>query len=221
MNDYQKYIHLSKYSRFRDSLGRRETWEETVDRYTQFFKDYLRDKISDVDRINTTLQKVGEDIKCFKVAPSMRALMTAGPALAREHACAYNCAAIAVDSPRVFDETFYLLLSGAGVGFSVERQFINKLPTIADELYPSDTVIVVHDSKLGWAKALKELIYLLYNGSIPKIDYSKLRPAGARLKTTGGRASGPQALELLCKRVIRIFQNAAGRKLNSLECPLS
>ena len=209
MNNFQKYIHLSKYARFRDALGRRETWEETVERYVNFFKDMVDDQTS---------KEIAKAIYNMDVMPSMRAMMTAGRALKRDHLAAYNCAAIAVNSPRVFDEVFFILMNGGGVGFSVERQFINQLPEVAEHLYDSETTIVVHDSKGGWAKALKELIALLYNGDIPKWDMSNVRPAGERLKTFGGRASGPEPLDLLFRKTVALFKRAAGRKLNSLEC---
>lgn len=190
MNDYQKYIHVSKYARYRDSLGRRETWPETVDRYISFWQERNRmgTGIGDAIYDPSVLEEIRSAILNMEVMPSMRAMMTAGRALDRCNLAAYNCAAIAVDHPRVFDEVFYILLNGAGVGFSVERQFINKLPIIAENFYESDTTIVVGDSKEMWAKALKELIALLYNGDIPKWDMSAVRPAGARLKTFGGRA---------------------------------
>jgi ribonucleoside-diphosphate reductase alpha chain len=152
-----------------------------------------------------------------KIMPSMRALMTAGPALDRDHIAAYNCSFIAVDSPRAFDEAMYILMNGTGVGFSVEQKYINALPVVAEELYKTDTVIVVDDSKLGWAKSYKELIALLYQGQIPKWDLTKVRPAGARLKTFGGRASGPDPLDALFRFTIDIFRNSAGRRIKSIE----
>jgi len=218
MNDYQKYIHLSKYARYRDTLGRRETWPETVRRYCTF----LEERVSQVAGLDVSLLndlcKVEDAILNLQVMPSMRAMMTAGRALKRDHLAAYNCAAIAVNNPRVFDEVFFILMNGGGVGFSVERQFINQLPEVAEHLYDSETTIVVHDSKGGWSKALKELIALLYNGDIPKWDTSSVRPAGERLKTFGGRASGPEPLGLLFRKTVALFKKAAGRKLNSLEC---
>lgn len=209
MDDYRTYIHLSKYARFRDKLGRRETWDETVQRYVDFFEDKLEEH---------EMQELYDAIYKMDVMPSMRAMMTAGKALARDHLAGYNCAAIAVDSPRVFDEVFFILMNGSGVGFSVERQFINKLPEVAERLFDTDTTIVVQDSKEGWAKALKELIALLYNGDVPKWDLSLVRPAGARLKTFGGRSSGPEPLDLLFRKTVQLFKRAAGRRLNSLEC---
>lgn len=212
MNQYQKYIHISKYARFRDKLKRRETWEETVRRYVDFF----RLDMSLIDR--KMADTLFEAIHDMHVMPSMRAMMTAGRALQRDHLAGYNCAAIAIDSPRCFDEIFFILMNGAGVGFSVERQFINKLPTVAEEMFSTDTTIHVGDSKEAWAKALKELIALLYNGDVPKWDLSGLRPAGARLKTFGGRSSGPEPLDLLFRKTVALFNKAVGRKLNSLEC---
>ncbi len=205
LTEYQKFIHKSRYARYLDSEGRRETWEETVQRYCDFWEKPLPNEVK-------------QAILNMEIMPSMRALMTAGRALARDNMAGYNCSFIAVDHVRSFDENLYVLLCGTGVGFSVERQFITKLPEVPDTLHETDTVINVRDSKIGWASALRELIALLYQGSIPKIDYSKIRPAGARLKTFGGRASGPDPLKKLFNQYIRIFKNAAGRKLTSIEC---
>lgn len=210
MNDYQKYIHLSKYARWIPDKNRRETWEETVDRYCAFIKPILNCK--------ETLSAIRAAIYNLEVMPSMRALMTAGPALAECNVVGYNCAGIAVDNPRVFDEIFYILMCGSGVGFSVERQYTNKLPEIAEDFYTTDTVIKVKDSRAGWAKAFKELISLLYTGNIPQVDVSLVRPAGARLKTMGGRASGPVPLVRLFEYTVQLFKKRAGRKLNSLDC---
>ena len=204
------YIHLSKYSRWLERENRRETWEETVDRLISFWSGRF-----DIEDIKEELKAA---IFNKEVMPSMRSLMTAGPALERDEVAGYNCAAIAIDNPRVFDEIFYLLMNGCGVGFSVERRYIDCLPTIAEELHPTDTVIKVKDSKIGWAKGLKELIALLYNGDVPSWDLSAVRPAGARLKVFGGRASGPIPLDKLFKYTVRLFKAAVGRKLNSLEC---
>jgi ribonucleoside-diphosphate reductase alpha chain len=206
----ETYIHLSKYSRWIQGQRRRETWPETVDRLINYWKDKVG--------FEEELEKIRLAILNKDVMPSMRSMMTAGPALDRDHAAAYNCAAISIDNPRVFDEIFYLLMCGSGVGFSVERQYTNKLPTVAEELHPTDTVIKVRDSKIGWAKGLKELIALLYNGDVPCWDLSAVRPAGARLKTFGGRASGPEPLDRLFHYTVALFKRAAGRKLNSLEC---
>ena len=213
ITEYQKLIHKSRYARYIDSLGRRETWEETVARYCDFMGDL-------VGRWPTHLT---DAIMNMEVMPSMRALMTADPetgsgALTRDNMAGYNCAYIAVDHIRVFDESLYVLLCGTGVGFSVERQFIDRLPEIAEEFHESETTIMVADSKIGWAKALRELTSLLYQGMIPNVDYSRVRPAGARLKTFGGRASGPDPLERLFGHYIHTFRNAKGRKLNSVEC---
>jgi len=211
LNDYQKYIHVSKYARFIDKLKRRETWKETVERYVYFFGT---EGLVDGD----TAYELFEAIYNMKVMPSMRAMMTAGKALKRDNLAGYNCAGIAIDHPRAFDEVFYILMNGSGVGFSVERQFITKMPVVSEDMHATDTTIVVQDSKEGWAKALKELIALLYNGDVPRWDLSLVRPAGARLKTFGGRSSGPEPLDLLFRKVVALFNRAVGRKLNSLEC---
>ncbi len=212
VNDINKcmedYIHISKYARWLESKKRRETWDETVRRYVSFFSKEL----------GIDLEFLFEAIKNKDVMPSMRALMTAGPALKRCNTVGFNCAGVAVDNPRVFDEHFYLLMGGAGLGFSVERQYINKMPEISEEMHDTDTTIVVNDSRAGWAKSFKELIALLYNGDVPKFDTSKIRKAGERLKTMGGRCSGPEPLEVLFRYTIRLFKNAMGRKLNSAEC---
>jgi ribonucleoside-triphosphate reductase (thioredoxin) len=214
---YQSYIHLSKYSRFIPELGRRETWPETVSRYFDFFTKDLKKKhnfdLSEDDR-----NLLEEAVLSLRVMPSMRALMTAGPALERDNIAGYNCSYVAIDRVAAFDEILYILMNGTGVGFSVERQYITKLPTVAEDFHKSDTVVPVGDSKLGWAKALKEIIALLYQGQIPSWDTSKVRKAGSVLKTFGGRASGPEPLEDLFVFLVDIFQNAAGRKLTSLEC---
>ncbi|NOR27629.1 MAG: ribonucleoside-triphosphate reductase [Lutibacter sp.] len=212
MDDYQKYIHISKYARFLDKEKRRETWEETVERYCSFFRNRLQ-----LENISFP-KEIKESILNLEVMPSMRALMTAGKALKRDNIAGYNCSACAINHQRVFDEAFYLLMCGSGFGFSVERQYINKLPTIDEEFFNSDTVIVVADSKIGWASSLRELISLLYSGKIPKYDVSKIREAGKRLKTFGGRSSGPLPLKNLFEFTIRLFKNAKGRKLNSIEC---
>lgn len=210
MNLYQQFIHKSRYARWIDEEGRRENWNETVSRYVKFFVDA---KLLDKE----TAKEVYSAIYNMEVMPSMRALMTAGPALAREHMAGYNCAFVACDSPRCFDETLYVLMNGTGVGFSVENKHISQLPGIAEKFTDTDTTIVVKDSKEGWAYALRELINLLYAGQIPKFDVSKVRPAGARLKTFGGRASGPEPLIELFNFTISKFRGAKGRKLNSLE----
>lgn len=214
---YQQFIHLSRYSRWLYEENRRETWAETVKRYFDFFEKHLLENYN----YELTAELRGElenAVLNLEVMPSMRALMTAGEALRRDNICSYNCSFIIVDNIRSFDEILYILLNGSGVGFSVERQFVSKLPEVPDELYDTDTTIIVSDSKLGWAKALKELISMLYVGQIPKWDLSRVRPAGSPLKTFGGRASGPDPLDALFKFVVRVFRGAVGRKLQSLEC---
>ena len=213
---YQEYIHLSRYARYRYEDGRRETWNETVDRYFDFFQDHLKTEC-DFSLTPRILNPLKEAVKNLEVMPSMRALMTAGEALKRENVAGYNCSYIVIDSLRSFDELLYVLMNGTGVGFSVERQYVNHLPTINEEFYETDTVIIVSDSKLGWAKAFRELIYLLAAGQIPQWNLSRVRPAGSPLKTFGGRASGPEPLEDLFHFCVEIFRNAAGRKLTSLE----
>ena len=214
---YQQFIHLSRYSRWLPEKERRETWGETVNRYFDFFTEHLNDthKFELSDSIRKELE---ESVLSLKVMPSMRCLMTAGEALKRENIAGYNCSYVAVDRPQAFDEILYILMNGTGVGFSVERQYVAELPRVADEFYDTDTEIVVSDSRVGWAKGFKELIGMLYVGQIPKWDLSKLRPAGAPLKTFGGRSSGPDPLDSLFKFCIDKFRGAAGRKLTSLEC---
>jgi ribonucleoside-triphosphate reductase len=210
---YQHFIHLSRYSRWLESENRRETWEETVARYFDFFDKHLGSKITKEHR-----KELETAVLNLEVMPSMRALMTAGPALERCNVAGYNCAFVAVNRVRAFDEILYVLMCGTGVGFSVENRFVYKLPTVAEEFFPSDTVIVVEDSKIGWAKAFKELISLLIVGQLPKWDVSKVRSKGARLKTFGGRASGPDPLVELFKFTSDTFRKAAGRKLTTIEC---
>jgi len=214
---YQEFIHLSRYSRWLPEKERRETWDETVARYFDFFTEHLKE-LHNYKLTKALRQELEEAVLSLRVMPSMRCLMTAGEALKRENIAGYNCSYIAVDRPSAFDEILYVLMNGTGVGFSVERQFVSQLPTIAEEFHPSDTVIVVADSKLGWAKALKELVGMLYIGQIPRWDLSKIRPAGAPLKTFGGRASGPEPLERLFEFCVTTFQHARGRKLSSIEC---
>jgi len=214
--ELQKYIHLSKYSRWVETENRRENWDETIDRYIDFWKDKFSDE-SD-PWFDNTIDSFGGRVRDYDVMPSMRVLMTAGKALERDEAAGFNCSAIAVTHARVFDECFYLLMNGCGFGFSVERQYIKKLPCIDEEFYESESIISVRDSKIGWATAFKELISMLYNGQIPKWDLSKIRPAGARLKTFGGRASGPEPLNRLFEFTVRLFRNAKGRQLRSIEC---
>ena len=213
---YQECIHLSRYSRWLPEKERRETWDETVARYFDFFTEHLK------ETVNFTLSKelrteLEQAVLGLRVMPSMRCIMTAGEALKRENIAGYNCSYVAVERPQAFDEILYILMTGTGVGFSVERQYVSQLPTIADEFFETDTTITVADSKLGWAKALKELIGMLYVGQIPRWDLSKVRPAGAPLKTFGGRASGPEPLESLMNFTVNVFKNAAGRKLSSIE----
>lgn len=205
----QEYVHKSRYARWIETKQRRETWEETVQRYV----DYFSNKFDSYPK-----QEVYDYIVALKDMPSMRALMTAGPALERDPMAGYNCAFVAIDDVRAFDEILYILMCGTGMGFSVERQFIANLPVVAETFINTDITIQVKDSKSGWANAFRELIALLYSGSIPKWDVSKVRPAGAKLKVFGGRASGPQPLIDLFKFAIDTFRTAAGRKLNSVEC---
>lgn len=211
MNDYEKYIHLSRYARYRDDLGRRETWEETVDRYITYFKGKF-------PRNRLPWEQLRQAILDREVMPSMRALMSAGPALEKDNVAGYNCAYLTVDTIRAFDETLYILMCGTGVGFSVEAQYTNKLPTVAEEFNETDTVIHVADSKTGWQKALREMLALLYNGQVPRWDVSELRPRGSRLATFGGRASGPEPLERLFRYAVEMFRGASGRKLSTIEC---
>jgi ribonucleoside-triphosphate reductase (thioredoxin) len=215
--EYQQYIHLSRYSRFNHEENRRETWSETVSRYFNFFDKHLQ-KQCDFIVPPEVRDMLEEAVLTLKVMPSMRCLMTAGPALEKENVAGYNCSFVAIDRVQTFDEILYILMNGVGVGFSVERQFVTKLPVIAEDFHTTETRIKVADSKIGWAKSLKELIALLYQGQIPGWDTSSVRPAGSILKTFGGRASGPEPLEDLFTFVVSTFVNAAGRKLTSLEC---
>ena len=209
---YQQYIHKSRYARYLPEKNRREHWNETVERYV----DYMFDKIKIEDE--KLKKEVYNAIYNLEVMPSMRALMTAGKALDRDNVAGYNCSYLPIDDPKAFDEAMCILMNGTGVGFSVERKYVNKLPEIPEQLYDCETLITVRDSKEGWAKALRMLIALLYTGEIPKWDISGLRPAGAPLKTFGGRSSGPEPLNELFKFIVRIFKHAHGRKLTSLEC---
>ena len=215
--DYQNFIALSRYARWKEEEQRRETWSETVCRYFDYMEKHLAEKheykISDA--LRTELE---EAVLNQSIMPSMRALMTSGPALDRCHVGGYNCSYVPVDSPRAFDETMYILMCGTGVGFSVERHNIEKLPMVAEDFYKTDTIIKVGDSRPGWAKSLKELIAMLYAGQIPAWDVSEVRPAGARLKTFGGRASGPQPLVELFDFCVEKFKRAAGRRLFPIEC---
>jgi ribonucleoside-triphosphate reductase (thioredoxin) len=209
MDQYQEFIHLSRYARFRDDLKRRETWAETVARYCDFFDS----KYPGIFPYVT----VYDAIYNLEVMPSMRALMSAGEALERDNMAGYNCSYVAVEDVRDFDEIMYILLCGTGVGFSVERQYVSKLPEVPEEQHETDSVIVVSDSKIGWASAFRELVSLLYAGKVPKWDVSKVRPAGSRLKVFGGRASGPEPLVDLFRFTVNLFGKALGRKLSSLE----
>ena len=211
MNQYQEFIHKSRYARWLPDEGRRETWEETVQRYVDFW--LKRKQITEAEG-----KKIYDAIYNLEVMPSMRCMMTAGEALDKDNVAGFNCSYLHIDSPRCFDELMYVLMCGTGVGFSVERNFINKLPVIAESFHKTDSVIVVADSKIGWASAFRELISLLYAGKIPKWDMHKVRPSGARLKTFGGRASGAEPLEALFSFCVGIFQKAQGRKLTSIEC---
>ena len=214
---YQEFIHLSRYSRWLQNKGRRETWTETVERYFLFFEEHLQEyhnfKLSKKEQ-----EELQEAVLSLRVMPSMRCLMSAGEALKRENIAGYNCSYVAISRVQAFDEILYILMNGTGVGFSVERQFISQLPQIAEDFHHTDSTILVADSKMGWAKALKELIGMLYVGQIPKWDLSKVRPAGSPLKVFGGRASGPEPLESLFNFCVGVFKGAAGRKLNSIEC---
>lgn len=217
MTPYQTYIAKSRYSRYLDDKGRREHWPETVNRYFDFMEGHLRKKHNYL--LPTELRKELQDaVTNLEVVPSMRAIMTAGDALDRQNVAGYNCSYLPVDDPKAFDEAMYILLCGTGVGFSVEEKYVNRLPEVPDHLFESNTVVVVKDSKEGWAKALRQIIALLYAGEVPKWDVSAVRPAGARLKTFGGRASGPEPLVELFRYTVAKFKAAAGRKLNSLEC---
>lgn len=214
---YQEFIHKSRYARWLWEENRRENWDETVARYFNFFDEHVKEMTGYTITAEERKQ-LEEAVLNLDIMPSMRCLMTAGEALKRENVSGYNCSYVAVDSPRSFDEILYVLMNGTGVGFSVESKYVDQLPVIPDELFPTDTTILVADSKLGWAKALKELIHLLYAGQIPKWDLSKVRPAGAPLKVFGGRASGPAPLNDLFNFAVASFKKAAGRRLNTLEC---
>ena len=216
MSPYQTYIAKSRYSRFLDDKGRREHWPETVNRYFDFMQKHLKEKHNFTMGAELREELQGA-VERLEVMPSMRSLMTSGEALERQNVAGYNCSYLPIDDPKAFDEAMYILLCGTGVGFSVEQKYVNKLPEVPDSLFESKTVVVVRDSKEGWAKALRQVIALLYAGEIPKWDVSAVRPAGARLKTFGGRASGPEPLNDLFKYAVAKFRGAAGRKLTSLE----
>jgi ribonucleoside-diphosphate reductase alpha chain len=216
-NPYENFIALSRYAKWVPEENRRENWQETVDRYFSFMLDHLFKEYS-YEPSAKLISELKQAVLDRNVMPSMRAVMTSGPALERDHVAGYNCSFVPVDSPRSFDETMYILMCGTGVGFSVEYKYINKLPAVPESLEKSTTVITVEDSKQGWAKAYRELLALLWSGQIPAIDVTKLRPAGARLKTMGGRSSGPQPLVNLFDFTIKIFKNAVGRNLKPIEC---
>ena len=215
--DYQKFIHQSRYARWKEEDSRRETWEETVSRYFDFMTDHLFDNF-DYTLPSSIRERLENKVLNLDIMPSMRALMTAGVALERCNVAGYNCSYLPVDNTRSFDECLYILMCGTGVGFSVESKYTTQLPVVSEALHNSDTVVIVSDSKEGWAKGYKELISLLYSGQIPKWDLSRLRPAGARLKTFGGRSSGPDPLDDLFRFTVDIFKKSAGRRLKSIEC---
>ena len=218
LNDYQTFIHRSRYSRYRDDLGRRETWEETVDRWITFWRNELISRGLGPEDIEDDLIDVRDAIYNLEVMPSMRSVMTAGPALERDNVAGYNCSYLPIEHPRCFDELMYILMCGTGVGFSVERQYTNKLPEVPEEFHDTGTTIKVSDSKIGWSSAFRELVSLLYAGKVPEWDVSRVRPSGARLHTFGGRASGPEPLVDLFSFTVRLFKRASGRKLTSAEC---
>ena len=211
MNSYEQYIFNSRYARWLDEEGRRETWEETVNRYLDFFES-RNPKI-----VKPIRKELFDAIHNLDVVPSMRAVMSAGKALERDNVAGYNCAYLACDNLRAWDEAAYILMCGTGVGYSVERQYVTQLPEIAEKMFDTDTVITVSDSKIGWAKAIRETVAMAYAGQIPQWDFSRIRPAGAKLKTMGGRASGPAPLEQMLKNIVGIIKGAAGRKLSSIE----
>ncbi len=217
LTPYNTFIAKSRYSRYLDDQGRREHWNETVKRYFDFMTKNLKEK-NNYDLTPELRAELEDAVVHLDVVPSMRAIMTAGAALERQNVAAFNCSYLPIDDPKAFDEAMYILLCGTGVGFSVEQQYVKQLPEVPDKLFDSETTIVVSDSKEGWAKSLRQLLALLYSGEVPKFDLSKVRPAGARLKTFGGRASGAKPLEDLFKFVISKFRNATGRRLSSLEC---
>ena len=217
MNKYSEFISKSRYSRYLPDLKRREHWDETVDRYFNFMFEHLDNKHGFVPT-QELKERLVNSVKNFDVMPSMRAIMTAGKALERDNTAGYNCSYLPIDDPKSFDEAMYILLCGTGVGFSVEAKYVNQLPEVPHQLFDSQTTVVVADSKEGWAKALRQIIALLYSGEVARYDLSKIRPAGTRLKTFGGRASGPGPLDELFRFVISKFRAAVGRKLSSLEC---
>lgn len=222
LNPYQQYIHKSRYARWLEDEGRREDFTETVDRYLDFMYNSLEEKFADrnLDGLRAFRPLIREEILALNVMPSMRAMMSAGSALARDNTCGYNCSYLPVDSLESFDEAMFILMCGTGVGFSVERQYVGKLPVVPENLTRDNSVvIVVEDSKEGWATALRTFLSLVFDkGIIPEVDTSKVRKKGERLKTFGGRASGPEPLEDLLRFCADVLLNAQGRKLNSIEC---
>lgn len=215
--DYQSFIHKSRYARWLDEEGRREDWSETVDRYFDYMSRWIEEKHG-VPVTKPELDELKEAVLNLEIMPSMRALMTAGKALERNHLAAFNCSYLPIDHPRAFDELLYILMCGTGVGFSVERNNVDKLPVVSDTFENTNICIKVEDSKEGWAKAFRELVTMLYGGHVPHWDLSALRPAGERLKTFGGRSSGPQPLNELFNFTVSIFRKAAGRRLYPIEC---
>jgi len=211
MDSYQEYIHKSRYARYLPKENRRESWDETVTRYVKYFVDQGKLDAATANELSVAIHN-------HEVMPSMRALMTAGEALDRDNVAGFNCSYMPIDHPRAFDEMMYILMCGTGVGFSVERQYVSKLPEVAEDMHPTETVIHVVDSKIGWAKAYRELISLLYSGHVPTWDVSGVRPAGSPLKTFGGRASGSEPLVDLFRFTVDVFRAAKGRKLSSIEC---
>jgi ribonucleoside-diphosphate reductase alpha chain len=214
MDSYQEYIAASRYARYQDDKGRRENWGETVDRYV----DYIFSRTPAIQENTKLKTEIRSAIFNLELMPSMRAMMTAGKSADRDNTCVYNCSYLPVDDPKAFDEAMHILLCGTGVGFSVESKYINRLPEVPEKLFDSEHTIVVHDSKEGWAKSLRLLLAHLWAGEIPRWNVESVRPAGARLKTFGGRASGPQPLVDLFEFAVALFKGAKGRKLNSLEC---
>jgi len=214
MDQYQEYIGMSRYARYQDDKGRRETWDETVGR----FVDYIFSRTPAITADSALKEELFTAIKNLELMPSMRAMMTAGKSADRDNTCVYNCSYLPIDDPKSFDEAMFILLCGTGVGFSVEAKYISQLPEVPDRLFDSEHTITVHDSKEGWAKSLRLLLANLWAGEIPKWNVESIRPAGARLKTFGGRASGPEPLVELFKFAVNLFKGAKGRRLNSLEC---
>ena len=217
MDSYSQFIAKSRYARYIESANKRETWKETAQRYMDFMVGHLESNVGHiVDPV--TKNKVQNAIENLEVVPSMRAIMTSGKALARDNVAGYNCSYLPIDDPKAFDEAAYILLCGCGVGFSCEQKYIEKLPEVPEKLFESETTIVVSDSKEGWAKGYRQLLALLWSGEVPKYDLRKIRPAGAPLKTFGGRASGPEPLKQLFEFTIYKFKQNLGRKLSSLDC---